>query len=363
MSFRLEPAFRHGQPARTGVLLVNLGSPSEPTPAATRRNLAEFLSDPRVVEIPRPIWWLLLNGIVLRTRPAKSAAKYRSIWRPEGSPLVVYTESLARLLAGHLGERGMPVLVKPAMRYGQPSISAALDALRADGATRILVLPLYPQYAAATTASVWDAVAAWAAQARHLPEIRFVGRYGAEPAYIEALARSVRAHWQREGRGRLLLMSFHGLPERSLQLGDPYHCECHQSARLLAEALGLKAEEFRVTFQSRFGRAKWLQPYTEPTLRELAAQGLERVDVICPGFAVDCLETLEEINQEARATFIAAGGQAFHYIECLNDSLDAAAAITAIAERHLQGWPAPGPQATPELDHQRARARELGARD
>jgi ferrochelatase len=361
MGYRSEPPWTHGTPQRTAVLVVNLGSPDEPTAAATRRYLAEFLSDPRVVEIPRIVWWPLLHGVILRTRPARSAAKYRTVWTDEGSPLLVYTERLAKLLLGSLGERGQTVLVRHAMRYGNPSIASALDALRAEGAARILVLPLYPQYAAATTASVWDAVASWAASARRVPEFRFVHHWGDEPAYIEGLARSVQAHWMAHGRGRMLLMSFHGLPERSLVLGDPYHCECHKTARLLAESLGLQAGEYRVTFQSRFGRAKWLQPYTEPTLKELAAGGLERVDVICPGFPADCLETLEEIGQEARDAFIGAGGREFRYVACLNDSPEGVRALLAVAQRHLQGWPQPGPQTTPELERQRQRARALGA--
>lgn len=363
MHFRPEPAYRHGTPARTAVLLVNLGSPDAPTAAATRRYLAEFLSDPRVVEIPRLAWWPILHGIILRTRPAKSAAKYATVWTPEGSPLVAGTARVAKLLQGALGERGLPVPVRMAMRYGNPSVASALDALRVEGATRILVLPMYPQYAAATTASVWDAVTAWVRDARHLPELRFVHRYHDEPAYIEALAASVRAHWQREGRGRMLVMSFHGLPERSLHLGDPYHCECHKTARLMAAALGLKADEYRVTFQSRFGKAKWLQPYTEPTLKEMAAGGLERVDVVCPGFPVDCLETLEEIAQEARDAFIEAGGREFHYITCLNDSPEGVRALVEVAQRHLAGWPVPSARPTQEQQDQRVRALALGAKD
>jgi ferrochelatase len=363
MPFRPEPAYSHGSPARTAVLLVNLGSPDEPTAPATRRYLAEFLSDPRVVEIPRFVWWLVLNGIILNTRPAKSAAKYATIWTPEGSPLVAGTARLEKLLRGHLGERGLPVLVRHAMRYGNPSVASALDALRSEGATRVLVLPLYPQYAAATTASVWDAVALWARRARQLPEFRFINRYGDDALHIHALAQSVRAYWQREGRGRMLVMSFHGLPERSLHLGDPYHCECHKTARLLAEALGLGKEEYRVTFQSRFGKAQWLRPYTEPTLKELAAAGIDRVDVVCPGFAVDCLETLEEIAQEARDAFVAAGGREFHYIPCLNDDADGVRALVAVVERHLAGWPVPGPQASPESQRQRELALAMGASD
>jgi ferrochelatase len=361
VSFRTEPDYQHGSAPRTAVLLVNLGSPDEPTAAATRRYLKEFLSDPRVVEIPRALWWLILNGVVLRTRPAQSAAKYASVWMPEGSPLVVGTRRLAIQLQGWLGEAGLPVLVEPAMRYGNPSVASALDKLRAQGATRVLVLPLYPQYSATTTASVFDAVAKWALQARHVPEWRFINRYGDAPEHIEALARSVREHWQAEGRSPMLVMSFHGLPERYLHMGDPYHCECHKTARLLAEALQLAREEYRVTFQSRFGKAQWLRPYTEPTLQELARAGHRRVDVICPGFAVDCLETLEEIDQEAREAYLAAGGEQFHYIPCLNDRPDGVRALRQLVQQHLAGWPVLPAHAPPEVAAQRKRALAMGA--
>jgi ferrochelatase len=362
MTLRREPPMRHGTPARIGVLLVNLGSPSEPSAAATRRYLSEFLSDPRVVEIPRLVWWPILHGIVLRVRPARSAAKYASIWMPEGSPLTVWTKRLAQGLQGAFDSTGAPPLVQMAMRYGEPSIAQGLDALRAAGATRVLVLPLYPQYSSATTASIWDEVGRWSREARHVPEFRFINRYADEPAYIDALAASVRQHWAVAGRGRMLVMTFHGLPERSLMMGDPYHCECHKTARLLADALGLARDEYRVTFQSRFGRAQWLRPYTEPTLQELAATGTHRVDVICPGFPVDCLETLEEIAMEGREAFLQAGGREFHYIPCLNASTEGVAALSAVARRHLQGWPE-GAADPAELALQREHALRLGAAD
>ena len=361
MRFAAAAPFRHGQPARIGVLIVNLGTPEAPTPAALRRYLAEFLWDPRVVEIPRLPWWLILHGVILRVRPAKSAAKYARIWGRDGSPLASWTAKLATLLRGHLGERGTPVLVRHAMRYGQPSIAAQLDALCAEGATRVLVLPLYPQYAAATTASVFDALAQWGRRTRRVPELRFVQHYHDDPKYIDALAAQVGASWQHNGRGKLLLMSFHGLPQRSLALGDPYHCECHKTARLLAERLGLRAEEYRVTFQSRFGKAKWLQPYTLATLEQLARAGVGRVDVICPGFAADCLETLEEINIEAREAFLVAGGGEFHYISCLNDHPQWVAALRDITLRHLQGWDVDADAR--QLHGQRERALAMGASD
>ena len=339
MPFATEPAYTHGSAERTAVLLCNLGTPDAPTAPALRRYLGQFLSDPRVVEIPRALWLPLLHGVILRTRPAQSAAKYASIWTPEGSPLATWTDKQAKLLRGWLGESGCNVLVRPAMRYGQPSIASGLDALKAEGATRILILPLYPQYSGTTTASVFDAVYAWAGRQRRVPELRFVNHYHDEPLYIEALARRVEAHWKEHGPAEQLVMSFHGVPERTLHLGDPYHCESRKTARLLAERLGLRAGRYQVTFQSRFGKAKWLEPYTEPTLIQLARGGTRRVDVVCPGFTSDCLETLEEIAQEAPAAFLQAGGQEFHYIPCLNDSPAWIAALSQVARQHLAGWP------------------------
>jgi protoporphyrin/coproporphyrin ferrochelatase len=363
LSWRAEPPYRHGQAARTAVLLVALGTPDAPTAPAVRRYLAEFLSDPRVVEIPRLLWWPILHGVILRTRPSRSAAKYASIWTEQGSPLAMWTERQARALADQLAATGHDVLVRHAMRYGNPSMPDVLDKLRGEGATRILVLPMYPQYAAATTASVADRLQQWAARARRVPEWRFVAEHHDDPGYIGALAQRLQTHWREYGRGERLILSFHGVPERSLTLGDPYHCQCHKTARLLAERLGLAPEHFLVTFQSRFGTAKWLQPYTEPTLKALAAQGARSVDVMCPGFVADCLETLEEIALEARDAFLGAGGLTFRYVACLNDDPDWIAALAALAQRHLQGWPtlARGDQA--ERDRQRERALALGATD
>jgi protoporphyrin/coproporphyrin ferrochelatase len=360
MTFAPEPPYRHGSAARTAVLLVNLGTPDAPTPAALRRYLAEFLWDPRVVEIPRPLWWLILNGVILRTRPAKSAAKYASIWTEQGSPLLHWSARQAELLQADLAQRGHAVLVRHAMRYGSPSLASVLDGLQADGATRVLVLPLYPQYAAATTASTFDAVAAWAQRSRRMPELRFVNRYHDDRGYIAALAATVREHWDRQGRGQKLVMSFHGVPARSLTLGDPYHCECHKTARLLAEALGIGQDDYIVTFQSRLGRAKWLEPYTEPTVKLLAEQGMKRIDAICPGFAADNLETLEEIAMEAKEAFLHAGGERFDFIDCLNDRPDWIRALAELSLQHLQGWPLGAPVAD---DAQRQRALALGAAD
>jgi protoporphyrin/coproporphyrin ferrochelatase len=364
--FKPEPPFSHSQPASsppTAVLLCNLGSPDAPTAPAVRRYLAEFLADPRVVEIPRLVWWLILHGIVLRVRPKRSAAKYASIWLPEGSPLKVWTERQTTLLRGYLGERGHQITVRHAMRYGNPSIGSVLDQLHGEGARRILVVPLYPQYSATTTASVIDAVQHWSKRIRHLPEFRFVNRFHDDEGYIAAVARRVSQHWAQHGRPDKLLMSFHGLPQRSLLLGDPYHCECHKTARLVGERLGIGGEELVVTFQSRFGRAKWLQPYTEPTLVELARNGVKRVDVLCPGFVGDCLETLEEISMEARAAFLGAGGETFNYLPCLNDQHEWIDALSALVQRHLQGWPQEPAPSKRELQLRQERARARGAAD
>ena len=364
MSFRPEPPYRHGQAARTAVLVVNLGSPDEPTAPALRRYLAEFLSDRRVVEIPRALWLLILHGIILRTRPARSAAKYASVWLPEGSPLAVWTQRQTAALASELSGTNAGLLVRHAMRYGNPSIASVLDALRAEGATRVLVLPMYPQYAAATTASVADEVMRWAQAARRQPELRFIGEYHDDAGYIDALAARLSAHWAANGRADKLVLSFHGVPERSLTLGDPYHCQCHVTARLLAQRLELAPGKMLVTFQSRFGKAKWLEPYTEPTLHRLAAEGVKSVDVMCPGFVADCLETLEEIDQEARAAFLQAGGQRFAYVPCVNDDPVFIRALAQLVQRHLQGWPSqPDPSsAASELQAQRERAMAMGAK-
>ena len=345
MTFLPEPPFTHGQAARSAVLLCNLGTPDEPTPQAVRRYLAEFLSDPRVVEIPRLLWWLILHLVILPFRPRKSAAKYRSIWLAEGSPLKVWTQRQARMLGGWLGQRNHQVLVRWAMRYGSTSIAGQLSALKAEGVTRVLIVPSYPQYSATTTASVSDAVYAWAQQTRALPEIRFINHYHDDAGYIAALAASVQRFWSSNGRAERLVMSFHGVPERTRDLGDPYHCECLKTARLLAQRLGLEEKDYQISFQSRLGRAKWLQPYTEPTLIALAKSGVKSVQVICPGFTADCLETLEEINLEGRAAFLLAGGHSFGYIPALNDDPEWITALCLLAERHLAGW---GTQTVPE---------------
>jgi ferrochelatase len=320
-------------------LLCNLGTPDAPTATAVRRYLAEFLGDHRVVEIPRLIWMAILHGIILRIRPAKSAAKYATIWTSEGSPLKVWTDKQAQALEARFNDQGEAVTVHYAMRYGNPSIKSQLDILKAEGFTRILILPAYPQYSGTTTASVFDAVYQWGLRSRVLPEFRFINHYHDNKAYIQALAERVQAHWAIHGQPERLIMSFHGVPERTLHLGDPYHCECYKTARLLGEALGIGKAQYMVTFQSRFGKAKWLEPYTEPSLVALAKQGVKRVDLICPGFTSDCLETLEEISQEAQEAYLHAGGETFHYIPCLNDSSTWVDGMYTLTKSHMGGWP------------------------
>jgi protoporphyrin/coproporphyrin ferrochelatase len=322
----------------TAILLCNLGTPDAPTASAVRRYLFQFLHDWRVIEIPRLLWCPILHGIILRIRPAKSAAKYATIWTPEGSPLTVWTDKLAKLLAGYLGHQGHQVLVRFAMTYGNPGIPQVMTELKAQGVQKILVIPLYPQYCSATTGSVSDAVFKWCKRIRHLPELRFTSHFHTDPGYIGALVKRVTAHWQQNGRAEKLVMSFHGMPDRTRLLGDPYHSQCEQTAQLLARQLRLEPKHWQLTFQSRLGRAKWLQPYTEPTLIAMAKQGIKTVDLICPGFVADNLETLEEMNQEAREAFMHAGGQEFHFIDCLNDQHEWVNALRNLAARHLQGW-------------------------
>lgn len=334
-----EPSYTHGSISKTAVVLVNLGTPDAPTAPAVRRYLKEFLSDPRVVEIPRAVWWFILNGLILPLRSSKSAEKYASIWTEDGSPLKVHTERQAKLLRGYLGERGHQVEVACAMRYGQPSLPGVLDRLKADGCDRILILPAYPQYSGTTTASAFDAVFRHFSRVRNVPELRLVKHYHDHEAYIHALAKVIRSYWDLNGRPDKLVMSFHGVPKRTLLLGDPYHCECHKTARLLAKQLQLSADDYVVTFQSRFGKAEWLQPYTAPMLQTLGKEGRRRVDVVCPGFVSDCLETLEEIAMEGRQEFLHAGGKEFHYIPCLNEDPAWITAMADIAEEHLIGWP------------------------
>jgi ferrochelatase len=363
MAYAPEPPYQHGTAAKVGVLLINLGTPDAPTAKALRPYLKQFLSDPRVIEIPRLAWWPILNLIILNTRPKKSAEKYASIWTSEGSPLLVHTRKQAKLLQGYLGERTRtPMVVDFAMRYGNPSVSSAIEKMKAAGCDRILAIPLYPQYAASSTGSALDAVFAMLQRARNQPAIRTVKHFHDDPGYIGALAKSITHYWMQNGRPDQLIMSFHGVPKFTLDKGDPYHCECQKTGRLLAEALGLTPERYRVTFQSRFGRAEWLQPYTQPTLEELGKKKVNRVDVVCPGFVADCLETLEEIAMECKTAFLSSGGKDFHYIPCLNESPQWIHALTDLALAHLQGWLAEDPaQLKQAAEQSRMRALASGA--
>ncbi|HEY5702912.1 MAG TPA: ferrochelatase [Gammaproteobacteria bacterium] len=334
------PDYQHDTRPCLGVLLTNLGTPDAPNTRAVRKYLAEFLSDPRVIEVPRPLWWLILHGIILRFRPRSSAHAYSQVWTSEGSPLLSWGNKQARAILDELAMRQPgPIKIELAMRYGNPSIQSGLEKLRDCGAERILIFPLYPQYSSATTASTFDAVAAVMKTWRWMPELRMVTHYHDNVRYIEAVAESIRTYWQKHGQPEILLFSFHGLPEDYFRAGDPYHCECHKTARLVAENLELNDDQWQVCFQSRFGPRAWLKPYTDETLAELARNGIKKVNVICPGFSADCLETLEEINIRYREVFLENGGEQFEYIPALNDESRHIEALTDIIIQHCQGWP------------------------
>ncbi|BFN14308.1 MULTISPECIES: ferrochelatase [Marinobacter] len=349
--------YRHNEPDRLGVLITNLGTPDAPTTPALRKYLAEFLWDPRVVEVPRPLWWLILHGVILRIRPRKSAEAYASVWEKEGSPLLIHTAKQAEGIREAMKRRfGTNVVVGFAMRYGNPSIPRVLEEMQQQGVRKLLVLPLYPQYSASTTASTFDAIAKDFTRRRWLPDFRFVSHYHDFPPYIEAMARHIESHWAEHGRKEKLILSYHGVPLKYLLKGDPYHCECHKTSRLLAERLGLGKDQYMTTFQSRFGREEWLQPYTDETLKALPEKGVKSIDVFCPGFSADCLETIEEINEENREYFMESGGEGFSYIPCLNATPGHIDALVTLVEENLQGWGIP--ENSPESLEQRARLAE-----
>ncbi|GGI73282.1 ferrochelatase [Shewanella gelidii] len=305
---------------KTGVLLVNLGTPEAPTTAAVRTYLAEFLADPRVVEIPRLIWLMILHGIILRVRPAKSAALYQQIWTENGSPLMDISKKQAKALGERLSAQGYDVPVGLAMRYGQPAIEPVMKQMQAQGVDKFVILPLYPQYSATTTGSVFDAIAKALSKWRYIPSLHFIHTYHDNPDFIDALADSIQQDFDKHGQPKKLLLSYHGMPERNLLLGDPYYCFCMKTTKLVAQKLGLKESDYVTSFQSRFGKAKWLQPYTDATLEAMPAKGDDDVAVVCPAFSADCLETLEEIAEENREVFEEAGGQKYRYIAALNDN-------------------------------------------
>jgi len=340
--------FKHGRKAGMGVLVVNLGTPDEPTTSAVRRYLAEFLADRRVVEIPKLIWMLILHGIILRIRPAKSAAAYKKVWSEQGSPLMAGTSDLTSKIAASLSSRiSGQCNVQVAMRYGNPSINDGLEELLAAGAERIMVVPLYPQYSGATTGSVADGVFSTLSKWRWVPELRMLGPYHDDPDYILAVAQSIYAHWQVNGhltnkkldKGHKLFISFHGMPKATLLAGDPYFCHCHKTARLIAAELNLHEDQWEMAFQSRFGKAEWLQPYAAKRFVELPNEGVKNMTVVCPGFSIDCLETLEEIALEGRDEFLSAGGESFKYVPALNSSVQHVELMVNRIMMNASAWP------------------------
>lgn len=334
-----EPDFKHGDQLKVGILLANLGTPDAPTARALKPYLRQFLMDKRVVEIPRFIWWWILNCIILVIRPSKSAEKYAQVWTKDGSPLLVYAKKQRQMLQGYLGQKiKSPFVIELGMSYGNPSMQSAIENLKAQHCDKILVFPLYPQYAASSTAASLDAVWKTLLKMRNVPAIRTIRQYHDHPAYINAMAKSIRAYWSKNGKPEQLIMSFHGVPKVHLTKGDPYHCACHKTARLIAETLELNEKQYQVAFQSRFGKQEWLKPYLAETLETLGQAKTKRIDVVCPGFSSDCLETLEEIAMEGKEIYQSNGGGEYHYIPALNAQEPWIHAMTDIALEHLQGW-------------------------
>ena len=341
MKYIGKPHYEHGTTEKLGVLVVNLGTPAAPETGAVRRYLAEFLSDPRIIELPRWVWNILLHGIILRIRPSRSAAAYREVWHDEtGSPLLSISRQQTDALRAELGRRfGEHVHVTLGMRYGDPSIDSAIAELEEANVRRMIVLPMYPQYSGTTTASVFDAVTNRLQMTRWIPELRFINQFCDHKPFVESLANSVRESWDAHGRGDLLVTSYHGIPKRYLTNGDPYHCLCHKTSRMLAEELAIAPDKIRVVFQSRVGREEWLRPYCDETMKNLPGEGIKSIDVLCPAFSADCLETIEEISGENREYFEEHGGERFQYIPCLNNRDDFVHFLGDLVERHAQGWP------------------------
>jgi ferrochelatase len=337
-NFKGNELYIHGSGLKTGILLTNLGTPDEPTAPSLKTYLRQFLSDERVIETPKPIWWLILNGIVLRTRPAKSAKAYQSVWTDDGSPLLLYTKKQKNLIKEKLEKKYSNLVFDIGMRYGNPSIAEGLNNLRKQNCDRIIVLPLYPQYCAATTGSTFDAVALELQKWRWVPSLRFIGSYYDQPLYIQALKNSIEEFWSKNDKPKKLLFSYHGIPKKYLDKGDPYHCFCRKTTRLVAESMNLPKDSYMTTFQSRFGPAEWLQPYTDKTIESLAKEGTDDIHVISPAFSSDCLETIEELNEENREIFMENGGKKFGYIPCLNDRDDHILLLTSLLENELHGW-------------------------
>lgn len=339
MGYKNSSHFNHDQADKVGLIITNLGTPKAPKTTELRTYLRQFLSDPRVVEFPRLLWWLILNLIILRIRPSRSAKAYQSVWTEQGSPLAIYTEKQAKALEQALKkEWGDTLVVDWAMRYGEPSVEQCIQKMMERGVRKLLVMPLYPQYSGSTVGSTFDALASDFTTRRWIPELRFITHYHDFPPYIDALANSIKEYWNEHGRPQKIIFSYHGVPLRYLHNGDPYHCQCHKTSRLLADALEITKDEYLTTFQSRFGREPWLQPYTDHTLESLPGKGIKSIQVVCPGFSADCLETIEEIGMENRDIFMEAGGEQFAYIPALNDSKQHINALQALAQKHLQGW-------------------------
>lgn len=359
MKYKNTQNFDHAQPDKIGVLITNLGTPDAPTRKALKPYLKEFLSDPRVVEVPKLIWWCVLNLIILNIRPARSAKAYQTVWSEEGSPLLMHTKNQSDALQASLKQQyGDKVVVDYAMRYGNPSVSSVLDKMFQQGVRKLLVLPLYPQYCASTTGSTFDAIAQDFIKRRWLPDFKFISHYHDNPHYIRAVAEKIKAHRDKHGTADKLIFSYHGIPKRYLLNGDPYHCECYKTSRLIAEHLGLDKDQYMTTFQSRFGREEWLKPYTDHTLKALPEQGVTSVQIVCPGFSSDCLETIEEIGEENRDYFLEAGGKRYEYIECLNSDAPHIDLLQSLVSDEIKQW-----QKSSEDDYakRKALATALGA--
>lgn len=333
------PNFNHQQSDKIGILLTNLGTPDEPTPKALKRYLKQFLSDPRVVEVPRLLWWMILNCVILQIRPRRSAKAYATVFTEQGSPLLFHTQAQTDAIRQQLQQDGVNDLVVDfAMRYGNPSFDSVIDNMLKQGVRKLLVLPLYPQYSGATSASTFDELAQNFMRRRWLPDLRFISHYPDYAPFINAAADKIRQHWQQHGQADKLILSYHGIPKRYLTNGDPYHCECYKTSRLIAEQLGLNKDQYLTTFQSRFGREEWLKPYTDMTLKALPAQGVKSVQIFCPGFSADCLETIEEIGEENKEYFLHAGGERYEYISALNAEPQHISALCQLIKDNLQGW-------------------------
>ena len=330
---------RERREPRIGVIITNLGTPDAPVAGSLRRYLKEFLSDPRIVELPRLLWWLILHGVILVVRPKRSSANYKKIWTDQGSPLRVHTRDLANGLTEKLqAQCGKDLIVDFAMRYGSPAIEEVLQSQLSRGVDKLLILPLYPQYSCTTTGSTFDAIAADFSQRRTLPEFRFLNHYYNHPAFILAQANKIKMHWQQHGPADKLIFSYHGEPKRYVDAGDPYQRECEETTRLVAQALSLQESQYTTAYQSRFGREEWLRPYLDETLKAFPENGVKSVQIICPGFAVDCLETLDEIAMENRGYFLQAGGERYEYIPCLNSDADHIDALATVISEQLSGW-------------------------